>query len=217
VPGPAAPGAGAQKKRLTAAEQNPAARAAWWDQATWLDPADLVFVDETSTHTALTRQRARAPRGERAVGSAPRNHGPNVTLLAALTPAGIGPSVVFPGATDRLAFEAFVAQFLVPSLCPGQVVIWDNLSVHKGERARSLIEAAGCHLLFLPPYSPDCNPIEPAFAKLKSDLRRAAARTPAALEAAIGAGLNAVTPQDARAFFAHCGYPLRDHAFRKTV
>lgn len=217
MPGLPEAGAGAQKKRLTAAERDPAARAAWWDQATWLDPADLVFVDETSTHTALTRQRARAPRGERAVGAAPRNHGPNVTLLAALTPAGIGPSVVFPGAADRLAFEAFVAQFLVPSLRPGQVVIWDNLSVHKGERARALIEAAGGHLRFLPPYSPDYNPIEPAFAKLKEHLRRHEARTAEALVSAIGAGLATITAADARACFAHCGYPLRDHGFRKPV
>src|SRR5262249_21386936 len=138
VPDPAAAGAAPQKKRLTATERDPAARAAWWDEAAWLDPADLVFVDETSTHTALTRLRARAPRGEPAVGAVPRNHGPNVALLAALTPAGIGPSVVVSGAVDRPAFEAFVEQLLVPSLRPGQVVVWDNLSVHKGERARAL-------------------------------------------------------------------------------
>jgi transposase len=202
---------------VTAAERDPAARAAWWDEAAWLDPADLVFVDETSTHTALTRLRARAPRGEPAVGTAPRNRGPNVTLLAALTPAGIGPGLVVAGAVDRPLFEAFVDRLLVPSLRPGQVVVWDNLSVHKGERARTLIEAAGCHLLFLPPYSPDFNPIEPAFSALKADLRRAEARTREALLPAIAAGLEAITPADARGFFAHCGYPLRDHTFRNPV
>jgi transposase len=211
------PGAHAQKKRLAAAERDPAARAAWWDEVAWLDPADLVFVDETSTHTAMTRRRARAPCGAPAVGAAPRNHGPNVSLLAALTPDGIGPSLVVAGAVDRPVFEAFVAELLVPRLRPGQVVVWDNLSVHKGERARALVEAAGCHLRFLPPYSPDFSPIEPAFAALKADLRRAEARTAPALEEAIGAGLAAVTPADARAFFAHCGYPLRDHPFRNRV
>jgi transposase len=171
-----------------------------------LDPADLVFVDETSTHTALTRRRARAPRGEPAVGAAPRNHGPNVSLLAALTPNGIGPSLVVAGAVDRPVFEAFVAELLVPRLRPGQVVVWDNLSVHKGERARALIEAAGCHLRFLPPYSPDFNPIEQAFSKVKGILRRAEARTRAALIEAMGRSLSAVTARDTRGFFDHCGY-----------
>src|SRR5262249_11444134 len=104
-----------------------------------------------------------------------------------------------------------------PRLRPGQVVVWDNLGVHKGERARALLEAAGCRRLFLPPYSPDFNPIEPAFAALKADLRRAEARTEATLLPAIGDGLAAITPADARGFFAHCGYPLPDHAFRKPV
>jgi transposase len=217
VPDAAAARPHAQKKRLTAAERDPAARAAWWDEVAWLDPADLVLVDETSTHTALTRARARAPRGEPAVGAAPRNHGPNVTLLAALAPGGIGPSLVVAGAVDRAVFADFVAELLVPSLRPGQVVVWDNLSVHKGDRARALVEAAGCRLRFLPPYSPDFNPIEPAFAALTTDLRRAAARPPAALERAIGDGLDAITPDHARAFFAHCGYPLRDHSFRNRV
>jgi transposase len=202
---------------VIATERDPAARAAWWGEAAWLDPADLVFVDETSTHTALTRRRARAPRGEPAIGAVPRNHGPNVTLLAALTPAGIGPSLVVTGAVDRPAFEAFVEQLLVPRLRPGQVVIWDNLSVHTGARARALLEAAGCRLLFLPPYSPDFNPIEPAFAALKADLRQRAARTPEALEQAIGVGLDSITAHDARAFFAHCSYPLKDHSFRNRV
>ncbi len=105
----------------------------------------------------------------------------------------------------------------MPRLRPGQVVVWDQLDVHKSERARALIEAAGCRLLFLPGYSPDFTPIEPAFAALKADLRRRAARTAAALERAIGDGLDAITPSDARGFFAHCRYPLRDHPFRNRV
>ena len=198
----------AQKRSRHASERDEAARAAWRAEAAALDPASVVFLDETSTHTALTRRRARAPRGQRAVGAAPRNRGPNVTLLAALTPTGMGPGVVFEGAADRRAGEAFVEQFLVPSLRRGQVVVLDNLSAHKGERVRQLIEGKGCRLRFRPPYSPDFNPIELAFAKLKTRLRRVAARTFEALVAAIGDALDAITAADARGFFGHCGFPL---------
>ena len=173
-----------------------------------LAPADLVFVDERSTNTAMTPRYARAPRGERAVGSAPRNRGPNVTLPAALTPAGAGPALAIAGAADRAAFALYVEGLLAPSLRPGRVVVRDNPSVHTGEGVRRLVEGAGCALLFLPPHSPDFTPIEPAFAKIKQALRRAGARTFEALVAAIGQALDAVTAADARAFFAHCGYPL---------
>jgi transposase len=156
----------------------------------------------------MTPRRARAPRGERAVGSAPRNRGPNVTLLAALTPDGVGPALTVEGAADRLVVEAYVGRVLVPTLRPGQVVVLDNLSAHKGDEVRTLIEAAGCRLLFLPAYSPDFNPIELAFAKVKERLRRTAARTVDALVAAIGEALDAVSAADARGFFAHCGFPL---------
>lgn len=158
----------------------------------------------------MTPRRARAPRGERAVGAAPRNHGSNVTLLAALAPAGIAAALVVEGAADGAAFAAYVREVLVPALRPGQTVILDNLGAHKGEEARALVEAAGCRLLFLPAYSPDFNPIELAFAKLKQALRRAAARTYDALVEAIGEALASITAADARAFFAHCGFPLRD-------
>lgn len=172
------------------------------------DPTALVFVDESGTHTALTPRYGRAPRGQRPIGSAPRNHGPNVTLLAALTPDGIGPALVVEGAADRLAFTAYLRQALVPRLRPGQTVVLDNLSVHKSEEIRTLIEEAGCQLRFLPAYSPDLPPIEPAFAKVKQALRRAEARTFHDLVAAIGPALDAVTEPDAHGFFAHCGYPL---------
>jgi transposase len=196
---------------VVAAERDEAARAAWRAAAAALDPADLVFVDETGTHTALTRLRARAPRGERAVGSAPRNHGPNVTLLAALTPAGIAAPLVVAGAADGAVVEAWVERALAPTLRRGQTVVLDNLSAHKGDRVRELVEAAGGRLLFLPPYSPDFNPIEPAFAKLKAHLRGRAARAFEPLVAAIGEGLAAISAADARGFYAHCGFPLPDH------
>jgi transposase len=211
VPGAAEAGTAAQKKHLLAAERDERARAAWWaEEANALDPAALIFLDETSTHTALTRLRARAPRGERAAGRAPRNRGPNVTLLAALTPRGIGPSVVIEGAANGAVVAAYAEQFLAPILRQGQVVILDNLSAHKDERVRRAVEAAGGRLLFLPADSPDFNPIELAFAKLKAALRRASARTADALVPAIGAALAAITPADASGFFAHCGYPLAE-------
>jgi transposase len=201
----------AQKKTVVASERDEAARAAWRDEADGLAAADLVFVDESSTNRAMTPRRARAPRGVRAVGAAPRNHGPNVTLLAALTPDGIGAAMVVEGAVDGAALVAYLRGVLAPTLRPGQVVVWDNLAVHKDARARAIVEAAGCRLLFLPAYSPDFNPIEFAFAKLKQALRRSAARTYDALVAAIGAALGAITAADARAFFADCGFPLTDH------
>ena len=172
-----------------------------------VDPADLVFLDETATPTTLTPLWARAPRGQRAVGRVPRGRRTHLSWLAALTPVGIGPSVVVEGAIDRDAFDAFVAQVLAPRLRPGQVVVLDNLAVHKSARARDLVEAAGCRLVFLPTYSPDFNPIELAFAKAKAALRRAEARSVAAVVDAVGAALAPVTAADARAFYRHAGYP----------
>jgi len=172
-----------------------------------VDPADLVFLDETATPTTLTPLWARAPRGQRAVGRVPRGQRTHLSWLAALTPVGIGPSVVVEGAIDRDAFDAFVAQVLAPRLRPGQVVVLDNLAVHKSARARDLVEAAGCRLVFLPTYSPDFNPIELAFAKAKAALRRAEARSVAAVVDAVGAALASVPAADARAFYRHAGYP----------
>ena len=198
----------AQKKSLTASERDEAARTTWRAEVAALDPATFVFVDESGTHTSLTRLRARSPRGERAVGVVPRNHGPNVTLFAALTPEGIGPALAMEGAADGEAFGRYVRELLVPSLRPGQVVILDQLSVHKGAAIRAAVEAADCRLLLLPAYSPDFNPIEQAFAKIKAHLRRAEARTFDDLVTAIGAAIDTVSPTDARGCFAHCGYRL---------
>jgi transposase len=156
----------------------------------------------------MTRHRARAPRGERAVGRVPRNHGPNITLLAALTPAGIGPALTIAGSVTGTAFAAYAQRVLAPSLRPGQVVVVDNLSAHKGEAARRAVEAVGAHLLFLPAYSPDFNPIELAFAKIKAQLRAAAERTPEGLLAATAQAIDAITAADAHGFYAHCGFPL---------
>lgn len=177
-----------------------------------LAPADFVFVDECGTHVALTPLYAWAPREERAHGTVPRNRGRNLTLIAALTAAGCEAAMTLDGAADGPAFEAYVREVLVPTLRPGQVVILDNLSVHKGATTRALVAAAGCALLFLPPYSPDFNPIERAFSKPKAHLRRAGARTRDALEAAIAAALDTLSPADARAWFALADYHLPPEA-----
>jgi transposase len=166
----------------------------------------LVFLDETSTNTAMLTRYARAPRGQRADAEAPRNHGPNVTLIAALALSGPGPALVVEGAVTSEVFVAYVEQVLVPWLIPGQQVILDNLNVHTHARIRARIEAAGCTLRFLPAYSPDFSPIEAAFAKLKAWLRRSAARTYDTLVSAIGTGLARITPQDAAGCFRGCGY-----------
>jgi transposase len=139
----------------------------------------------------------------------PRNYGPNVTLLASMTHEGIGPCLVVEGATTREVFETYIEQMPRPALRPGQIVVTDNLSSHKSERVRELIDERGCELLYLPPYSPDLNPIEEAFAKVKGLLREAEVRTREALVETIGTALSVVTARDAWGFFEHCGYPIR--------
>lgn len=166
-----------------------------------------MFVDETGSHLGLVRRYARAPRGERAVGSAPRNRGRVRTTITAVTLDGMGPGLVVEGGLSTAGFEAYVEHLLAPTLRPGQIVVLDNLSQHRGARTRELIEARGAALWFLPSYSPDLNPIEEAFSKLKALLRDAAAQTHEALVAAIWAGLRAITASDARGYFTHCGYP----------
>jgi transposase len=166
-----------------------------------------VVIDETGSHLGLVRRYARAPRGERAVGRAPRNRGRARTTLTSLTLAGIGPGLLVEGGISTAGFEAYVEHLLAPTLRPGQIVVLDNLRQHQGARTRDLIEARGAALWFLPSYSPDLNPIEEAFSKLKALLRTAAARTHEALAEAIWAALRAITPANARGYFIHCGYP----------
>ncbi len=167
-----------------------------------------MFVDEMGTHTPLGPLYAYSPRGKRAFFKVPRNRGKNITLLASMGWEGMGPSMAVEGSTTKEVFETYIEHFLTPALRPGQVVVVDNLRAHKSERVRELIEGRGCEVLFLPPYSPDLNPIEEGFAKIKALLRRAEARAREALVEAIGRALGAVTAQDARGFFEHCGYCL---------
>jgi transposase len=165
-----------------------------------------VFVDECGTNTSLAPLYAYAPKGYRAHSKVPRNRGKNTTLIASMTLSGMGEAVAFEGATDAPMFEAYVERFLAPTLKERQIVVMDKLGAHRGEKVRELIEARGAHLWFLPSYSPDLNPIEEAFSKIKALLKKKAARTKEALLEAIAEALRAVTPKDTEGWFAHCGY-----------
>jgi transposase len=201
----------AQKKSKIAQERDEEARGLWQWLASRFDARRLVFVDESGFNTSMTRLRARAPRGKRAYGKVPRNRGKNITLIAAITLEGaMGESMTVEGATDALAFEVYVEHFLAPSLCEGQVVVLDGLGAHRPRRVRELIEARGADLLFLPSYSPDLNPIEEAFSKIKMLVRKEGARVREVLVEAIGRALRAVTPGDAAGWFAHAGYWPQD-------
>jgi transposase len=208
VAGHPAPGLDTQKKTLAASERDEEARTVWREAVAQLDPEQFVFVDESGTNIALTRRYGWAPHDQRATGSVPRNQGKNTTLVAALAPDGVHVPWMIEGAMDTATFAWYITEQLAPTLRPGQVVVLDNLSVHKAERIRQAIEARHCHLLFLPPYSPDCTPIEQAFSKLKAILRGLGARTKEALWEAMRVALEAITPQDAIAWFAHAGYPV---------
>jgi transposase len=196
----------AQKKTLTASERDPLDRAAFQVQIADQDATDLVIVDEFGSNTDLTRRYGRAPVGERAYGSVPRNTPPNLTVIASLTLGGIGPSMLLSGGTDTAAFDAYITQVLAPTLRPGQIVLVDNLRAHKAPRIAEQLAKRGCRLWFLPTYSPDLSPIELAFAKIKTLLRTIGARTREALEQAIAEVLNQVSAADAASFFRHCGY-----------
>src|SRR3712207_2914753 len=159
------------------------------------------------TNVSLSPLYAWSPKGKRAFGSAPRNWGKNVTLLASITRGGLGPCLAVEGATTREVFEAYLEGVLAPTLRGGRVVVMDNLSAHKGGRVKEIVQArGGCKLLYLPPYSPEFNPIEQAFSKIKWLLRRAQARTRESLVEAMGVALSAVSTRDAKGFFGHCGY-----------
>jgi transposase len=171
-----------------------------------VEPERLIFVDECGTHTSLAPIYGYAPRGQRLRLSVPRKRGKNTTVLSSMTLSGMGPSLAVEGATTARVFETYVEEVLVPSLHTGQIVVMDNLGAHRPKRIGQLIERQGCELLYLPAYSPDYNPIEEAFAKLKQLLRKAAARSKEALVEAIGAALSAITTADAKGFFEHAGY-----------
>jgi len=182
------------------------ARRLWHEQMPDLDVRRLVFIDESGAKTNLTRTRGRSPRGKRLKGFAPLGHWHTTTMISAIDLAGVRASMVLDGATDTEAFCVYIEQVLVPTLRGGEIVVMDNLQPHKHPRVRQAIEAAGATRVHLPPYSPDFNPIEPMWSKVKQSLRSTAARTFAALLDAIKAALASIRATHCIGFYTGCGY-----------
>jgi len=201
------------KKVLHAAEQQRPdvadRRTNWLFWRAALDYRRLVFLDETGADTKMARRFGRSWRGQRLVAHVPHGHWRTTTFVAGLRASGLAAPLVVDGPMNGSVFLAYVQQQLAPSLQPGDILILDNLSAHKVAGVREAVEAVGAQLVYLPPYSPDLNPIEQAFAKLKSLLRKAAKRTVAGLEAAIGELIQLFTPQECQNYLRHCGYLLR--------
>jgi transposase len=183
-----------------------ARRRAWFDGQPDLDPAKLIFIDETSASTKMARLRGRAKRGERCRAAVPHGHWKTTTFTAGLRLDGLAAPMLLDGAMNGLAFLAYAEQVLAPELRPGDIVVMDNLPAHKVSGVRAAIEKAGATLLLLPPYSPDFNPIEMAFAKFKALLRKAAARTVDDLWTVIAGCLDKFSPTECRNFFQAAGY-----------
>ena len=209
-PGHRATGLDPEKKSLGASERDEAARATWREAVAAVRPEDLVFLDETGSHLGYTPTHAWALRGQRAYATAPVNRGENKTVVAALTLDGVGPILRFDGAMTTDRFVGYVQHRLAPTLRPGQVVVADNLRAHHSPAVRAAIEACGARFLPLPAYSPDFNPVEEAFSKVKRSLRRAQARRDDDLRAATWDAFATITASDAAGWFIHCGYPPRD-------
>lgn len=181
-------------------------REQWQAAQATLDPSRLVFIDETWASTNMSRRYGRSPVGERLVCPVPHGHWKTTTFVAGLRVGGLTAPLVLDGAMNGEAFIAYVEQQLVPTLRPGDVVVMDNLSSHKRVRVREAIREAGATVKFLPPYSPDFNPIEQVFAKLKALLRKAGERTVEGVWSFLGQALSAFTPQECANYFRHCGY-----------
>ncbi|WP_394099257.1 IS630 family transposase [Xanthobacter versatilis] len=198
------------KKTAHAAEQDRPdilkRRRAWFDGQLDLDPERLVFIDETWASTNMARRHGRCRRGQRLRVGVPHGHWKTTTFVAGLRSTGMVAPMVLDGPINAVAFQAYVDQVLVPELSPGDIVVMDNLGSHKGPQVSTAIEAAGASMLYLPPYSPDFNPIEKAFSKLKALLRKAAERSVPGLWGAIGRLIDGFTPQECRNFFQAAGY-----------
>lgn len=185
-----------------------AAREAWFEGQIDLDPRRLVFIDETGASTKMARLRGRAPKGERCRAAVPHGHWKTTTFTAGLRLDGMVAPMVLDGAMNGIAFLAYVEQVLAPELKPGDIVVMDNLPAHKVSGVREAIEKVGAKLLYLPPYSPDFNPIEMAFSKFKAFLKKIAARTKQALWEAIAKACDIFLPGECVNFFAADGYDL---------
>jgi transposase len=181
-------------------------RAAWFESQPGLDPKRLVFIDETGADTKMARRHGRAPRGQRLRSSVPHGHWKTTTFVGGLRLSGMTAPMVLDGPMTGDWFRAYVEQILVPTLKPGDIVILDNLPAHKNAAARRAIQRAGAELRLLPPYSPDLNPIENAFSKLKAQLRKAAARTVDQLWSAIAQAIDTFSPSECANYFKAAGY-----------
>jgi transposase len=193
---------------MRAAERNNYKRGWFRRRARSLRQRRFIFVDESAVNTAMTRRYGRAPRGERALGSAPRNYGTHTSVIGAIGLRGLVAALTVEGAVDAEVFNAYAERVLGPRLRKGDVVVLDNLTAHRASRIEEVAEARGAQVLWLPPYSPDYSPIEQCWSKIKSYLRGAKARTREALEEALTAALGLVTKADIRGGFKHCGYSL---------
>ena len=180
----------------------------WKATQSQLDPNKLVFLDETWASTAMTRTHGRCPRGQRLVQHVPHGHWKTTTFVVALRADGLTAPTVVDGPMNGDTFVAYVEQQLAKVLTPGDIVVMDNLSSHKRAAVKTAIEAVGAKLRYLPPYSPDLNPIENAFSKLKAKLRAAALRTIPELETYLGQLLDAFAPEECQNYFRNCGYPV---------
>ena len=185
-----------------------AARQLWHEHLKDVPIEKLVFIDESGAQTNMSRTRGRAPRGVRVIEKVPHGHWQTTTMICAIRTSGPFAAAVVSGATDSDVFRTYVQQALVPQLHAGDVVILDNLQPHKAAGVREMIQAAGAKLLYLPPYSPDYNPIENMWSKVKTQLRSAAARTFETLQTAVWSALERISTDDCRGFFRHCGYAI---------
>lgn len=205
-------GSASEKKSIYAREQDSEEgrrrRQAWREQIASIDARRLVFVDESGATTEMTRRYGRAPGGQRVREATPAGHWRTLTVLGAMSADGLIATMTIEAPTDRDVFLGYLEQVLCPRLKPGQIVVMDNLSSHKVAGVSELIHAAGAQLLYLPPYSPDFNPIEKCWSKLKQKLRSLKARTLDALETAVAQAIPDISPHNAQAWFQHCGYSL---------
>jgi transposase len=183
-------------------------RIAYHSELAQADLSRLKFLDEAGSHLAMTRLYGRGEKGHRVVEAVPKDYGENLSMLASLSVTGIEAPMTINGAVDSIVFTVYVEEVLCPSLKAGDIVIMDNLSVHKVKGISELIAGCGAKLIYLPPYSPDLNPIEKCWSKIKTYLRRAKARTRAALEQAFQEALLLITPEDALGWFKSCGYAI---------
>jgi transposase len=199
-----------KKKTLHACERDSPRvqqlRSDYQQQVSPVERSRLKFIDESGVNLAMTRLFARAPVGQRAIGTVPQNYGSNVTMLASLGCHGLDALMTVEGATDGEVFRVYVDCVLGPTLRPGDIVVMDNLGAHKVRGICEAIEGCGAQLIYLPPYSPDLSPIEPCWSKIKTVLRGLGARTRDALDAAIKEAMRTITAADALAWFTHCGY-----------